>query len=227
MVDDKTPGKVQENAPRDHVRELSLAEHPFVARPPVDMQRDDVDRFEEFFQRRTMFCIAHGQLVGGVVEPDRHAERFGEDRELRADIAVADDTEAPAAHLVAPLGRFIPDPFVHLAGFVREPPLERNYLGYDELDNAARIGKGSVENGRPVGTRTCKVYLVRPDTKSAHRQQVRHVPHRYRSRRGGDDGGPAGVLGVHVEIFLIPSTSTCAKRSSSSPSDKALSEVST
>ena len=74
MVDDKTPGKVQENAPRDHVRKLRLAEHPFVARPPVNMQRDDVDRSEELFQRRTMLCITHGQLVGSVVEPDRHAE---------------------------------------------------------------------------------------------------------------------------------------------------------
>src|ERR1700733_10525730 len=116
-----------------------------------------------------MFCIAHGQLVGGVVEPNRHAERLGKDGERRADIAVADYTEAPAAHLVAPLGRFIPDPFVHLAGFIGEAPLERNYHRYDELDAAARIGKGSVENSRPMGTGTCKVYLVGPDAKSPSR----------------------------------------------------------
>ena len=154
-------------------RELRLAEHALVARPPIDVQGDDVDRLEELFQRRTAFCVAQGQLVGGVVEPHRHAERLGQHRQLRADIAVADDAEAPAPDLVAPLGRFVPDPFVHLAGFVGQAPLQRDYLRDHELDDAAGIGEGSVENGHPVGARAGKVYLVGPDAKSAHGQQVR------------------------------------------------------
>ena len=83
--------------------------------------------------------VAQGQLVGRVVKPDGHPEALGQYRQLRADIAVADDPETPAPHLVAPLGRFVPDTLVHLAGLVGQPPLHRDYLGYYELDDTAGI----------------------------------------------------------------------------------------
>jgi hypothetical protein len=51
--------------------------------------------------------------------------------------------------------------------------MKRNYLRNDELDNASRIRKRSIENGRPVGARAREIYLVRPNAKSAHSEQVR------------------------------------------------------
>ena len=76
MVDDKTAGEVEEQAPVAHPHEFRLAKKAPVARPAVDVQRDDVDRLEEFVQRRATFRVTEGQFVRRVVEPDRHPEPF-------------------------------------------------------------------------------------------------------------------------------------------------------
>ena len=159
--------------PAAHAAEFCLAEQTSVGRPAVDVQRDYVDRFEELFQRRTAFCVTEGQLVGTVVKPDRHAERFSQDRKLRPDIAVPDNAKAPASDLVAPFCRFVPHPFVHFAGLVGKAALQGDYLGYDELDDAARVGKGSVEHAHPMSSGRPQVYLVGPDAEGAHGEQVR------------------------------------------------------
>ena len=173
VVDDEPTGKVEEQATLPHPGELGLAEKPPVVGPAVHVQGDDVDRLEQLFERGTPFGIAQRQFVAGVVEPHRHAQGFGQHRQLRADVPVTHDAQAPAPDLVAALGRLVPDPLVHLARLVGQAPLEGDYLRDHQFDNAAGIGEGGVEHGHAVGTGGPEVDLVGADTEGAHRQQVR------------------------------------------------------
>ena len=52
--------------------------------------------------------IAVAQLVGVVVVDHAHADRLGEHGKLAADVAVADDAERLAAHLIGADGALVP-----------------------------------------------------------------------------------------------------------------------
>src|SRR3712207_9126669 len=64
-------------------------------------QGDDVGLGQQLAQRRDGAGVAVRQLAGAVVVDHPHAEGLGQHRELAADVAVADDAQRPAAHLVA------------------------------------------------------------------------------------------------------------------------------
>ena len=86
-------------------------------------------------------CVAERQLVGNVVEVHPHAERLGDDRQLAADVAVADDAERAAAYLVGAFGRLVPDAGVHPGVLVGQMPGQRDDLGDGQLDDAAGVGE--------------------------------------------------------------------------------------
>ena len=69
------------------------------------------------------------------------------------------------------------------------------------------LEKGALKTATPWALALGQVYLVRPDAKGAHSQQV----------RGGFERRVAGTW----VLLLIPSTSTSGKRASSSSSGKA------
>ena len=173
MVDHEPAGQVQEQAPGTHAGELVGPEKPTVSRPSVDMQGDDVGLLEELVEAGAAPRVAERELVGGVVEDDRHAERFGEHRELAADVAVAHDAEGAAAYLMAAGRRLVPDPLVHQGVFDGQPAGQSDEFGDGELDDAAGVGEGGVEDGDPRGAGRAQVDLVGADAERADRQQLR------------------------------------------------------
>ena len=135
IVDDEAAGQVEEQRARLHAVELPLAEHALVGRPSVHVQGDDVGLGEQVGQRRAAARVAQRKPVGGVEEEHLHAEVLGEDGELGADVAVADDPERAAADLVRPVGRLVPDTGVHQLVLLGEPARHRDDLGDRELDH--------------------------------------------------------------------------------------------
>ena len=171
-VDDHAAGSVDEHRAGLHLVELLRAEQPGVAGATVDVQRDDVGLGEQGVQRRHPARVAVGESVGGVVEDHAQPERLGDDRELRADVAVADDAEHPAADLVGALGGLVPQAVVHLLRLLRQSSRERDDLADDELDDAAGVGVGRVEGSDPVGCGRVEVDLVGADAEGPDREQI-------------------------------------------------------
>ena len=105
------------------------------------------DSLEQLVEAADPAGVAVGEPVGGVEEDHPQAEGLGEVAELGADVAVADDAEGPAAHLVAALRRLVPDPGVHLLGLLGQPAGQRDDLADHQLHDAARVGVRRVEGG--------------------------------------------------------------------------------
>ena len=72
------------------------------------MQADDVGVGEQGVERGHGAGVAQRQAAFDVVVEHVHAEQFGEDADLRADVAVADDAEGFAAGFVRAGGVFHP-----------------------------------------------------------------------------------------------------------------------
>ena len=111
------------------------------------MDGDKVRLREEGRQRFDLAGRAERHDIDDVVEDDAHPKRFGEDRELRPDVAIANDPEDLPADLPAALGLLIPDSLAHLEAALKVLSRKRNDLGYDEFGYGTRVGEGGVENG--------------------------------------------------------------------------------
>ena len=122
--------------------------------------------------RRGAARIAQRQLVGRVVEDDAHAEVLGQDGELGADVAVADDAQRATADLVRAVGRLVPDAGVHALVLLGQPAGQRDELGNGQLDDAAGIGERCVEDGDTALGGRGQVDLVRADAERAHGEQI-------------------------------------------------------
>ena len=84
---------------------------------PSTCRRDDVGDLEQLVEADAAARVAERQLVGGVVEDHPHAECLGHDRQLGADVAVADDAERAAADLMRAAGGLVPHAGVHRPSF--------------------------------------------------------------------------------------------------------------
>ena len=105
---------------------------------------------KQLMQARDRLGIAVAKLVGVVVEDDLHAERFGEIGQLRADIAVADDAERLAPHLVAVVGGLVPAALMGGIGTRDDPAQQDDDLADHQFRHAARVGKRRVEHRNPA-----------------------------------------------------------------------------
>ena len=114
-VDGDAAREVEEERTRLHQLEFVVAEQAGVSRTSVDVQGHDIGDDEQRLKRRATGRVAEREFVIGVVEIDLEAEGFGDDRQLAADVAVADDAEAATADFVAAGGRFVPDAGVHVS----------------------------------------------------------------------------------------------------------------
>jgi hypothetical protein len=61
---------------------------------------------------------------------------------------------------------------VHLQRAITQLAGKRDDLGDDQLSNAARVGKGRVEDGNTMLGRIVQVYLVCPDAEAADDEEV-------------------------------------------------------
>ena len=118
--------------------------------------------------------VAERELVGGVVEVHGHAEVLGQHRQLGADVAVADDAQLAAAHLVAARPRTCPTcPACICAFFSVSRRAMRDDLGQRQLDHAAGVGERRVEHRDAAPARRGQVDLVGADAEGADRHQIR------------------------------------------------------
>jgi len=185
VVDNEATREVEEHRARAHPGELSGAEQPGVARPAVHVQGDDVGHLEELVHAGEPPGVAKGEPLGGVVEHHRHAQCLGEHRELRADVAVADDAQHPAAHLVGAVGGLVPDPGVQGLVPVCQPSHQGDHLGQGDLDHRAGVGERCVEDRDATLGRCPHVDLVGADAEGADRPEI-----------GGLRQDPLGHLGL-------------------------------
>ena len=132
---------------------------------------------EQLVERADAAGVAVGEPVGGVEEDDAQAHRLGQVGQLGADVAVADDAEGAAAHLVAALGRLVPDAGVHLVGLLGQPASQRDDLGDHQLDHAAGVGVRRVEGRHAPAGGGVEVDLVGPDAEGADGLQVGRGEH--------------------------------------------------
>ena len=172
VVDDHAARGVDEQRARLHLLELLVTEEAGVARAPVDVQGHHVRLRQQVVQRRHPLRVAVREPVVGVEVDDPEPDRLGDHGELRADVAVADDPEHPAADLVAAVRGLVPDPVVHPQGLLRQPPRERDDLADHELDHAPGVGVRRVERGHAPARRRCEVDLVGADAERTHRDEV-------------------------------------------------------
>ena len=92
--------------------------------------------------------IAQRQLGDHVEKRHLHAQRLGQHRQLGADVAVADDAQRPAAHLVAAPGRLVPDPVVHPQRLLAQPAGEGDDLaGLNGQRDAGKCGVAAETSG--------------------------------------------------------------------------------
>jgi hypothetical protein len=204
------PAMCPEQRPRAHRGEFGLAEEAAVAGAPVHVQGDGLRGRQQLGQGRAAPRVAERELVGDVVEVHRHAQVLGQHGQLGADVAVADDAELAAAHLVAAGGRLVPVAGVHLGVLHRQPAGHGDDLGQRELDHAARVGERGVEHRDPAPARRGQVDLVHADAERADRDQVRGLVQDPR----GDLGAGSQAKQVHAaqrvdELILAERTWQC------------------
>ena len=162
-VDDRPAAQVEEERARAHLGELLGSEHAGVLRTAVDVQGHGLRLCQELLEGVDAAGVAEREPVHEVEEEHPHAQCLGHDRQLGADVAVPDDAQRPASHLVRPDGRLVPDACVHVAVAVREPAGHGDDLGDGELHHRARVGVGGVEHGDPVVGGGLQVDLVGAD----------------------------------------------------------------
>jgi site-specific DNA recombinase len=172
MVDHEPAGQVEEQRPRPHRGELGRAEEAAVTVPPVHVQGDGLHRIEQLGQGGAAPRVAQGQLVGDVVEADGHAQVLGQHGQLGADVAVADDAQLAATHLMAPGCGLVPHARMHLGVLLRQPPGHGDDLGQGELHHTARIGERRVEHRDAVPAGRGQVDLVDADRERSDRDQA-------------------------------------------------------
>ena len=124
-------------------------------------------------------------------------------RQLGADVAVADDAERAAAHLVGALGGLVPHAVVHQRVLLRQPPGERDDLGDRQLDDGAGVGERRVEHRDAAPGRGGQVDLVRADAERADGEQVgRGLEHALGDMGLGADAKQADAPELLDELVL-------------------------
>ena len=162
------------------------------------MQGDEVGLGQHGLQGLRRAVVAHRQLRRDVVEQDLHADRLGQDADLRADVAVADDAERLAADLVGGRGTLPPPALVHLPRAIRQAAGEGDDLGDHQLRDAAGVAERGVEDGDAPLARGVEGHLVRADAEGPEREQAAGLG----EHPLGDLGPAADPEDVHVPDLL-------------------------
>jgi hypothetical protein len=133
---------------------------------------DKVGLREKYRHRLDLASGTEGHEVDDVVEEDAHPERFGEYRELRADVTIADDPKGLSTDLPAVLGLLVPGALTQLEGALKVLPREGDDLGYDELGHGTRVGEGRVEDRDASFCSGDQIDLVYADTEAPDNEEL-------------------------------------------------------
>ena len=156
----ETAGQIDENRILLHMGELVLTEETGIGLAAIDMQSDHIGLLEQLVQRGATVSIAHGKLLFDVVEHHTHAKRLGDDGKLGADIAVADDTERLASHLVGAGSGLIPHAMLHVMGVRGNAAHQADDIADDQFHHGAGVRIWSIEYGDAMLARIVKIDLI-------------------------------------------------------------------
>ncbi|CAM4433948.1 hypothetical protein STPA111741_17515 [Stenotrophomonas pavanii] len=174
-----------------HLRQLGAADHPLRGRGLRHVQGDDVGAGQQVVQAGRGTRIAQRQLGFHVVEDHLHAQRFGQHADLGADVAIADDAQGLATHLMAAAGRLRPAAAMALGVLLRNATGQHDRLGDHQLGHAAGVGVGRIEHRDAGQLGRVQVDLVGADAEAAHRDQAlglgQHLGAELGARTDADD----------------------------------------
>ena len=182
IVHDEATAGVDENCAGLDLLKFAAADEVAIFGAAIDVESDEIGGFEKLGEGAAFAGVAEDEFHVDVIEINFHAEGFGENGELRADFAVADDAELFAANFVAALGGFIPLAAVKLLAFCDDAAGEEKNFAEDHFDDAARAAVGRVENGDAAFGAGVEVELVGADAECADGRKIGGV----REERRGD-----------------------------------------
>ena len=171
-VDDRAATVIDQVGAALHQAEFSFSDHAMRGRRFRNMKADNVAVSQQTLKAFDRFGIAVAKPVGVIVIDDLHAHPFGKGRELRSDIAVSDNSERPAPHLVAVGRGFVPAAPVSLRGARENSPKQHDDFSDHQLRDAAGVGEGSVEDRNAALARRIEVDLVGSDAEAPHGDQA-------------------------------------------------------
>ena len=133
------------------------------------------------------------QFAFDIVVENPHADVFGENAQLRSDMAVADDTQYLAPGFEGTLGRFPPNAVMGERGSFRHAAQQEKRLAQNQFRDRARVGIRSVENGDSPFPRGHQVNLIRADAKTPDAKELfrmgKNIPRQLGARPDADDLG--------------------------------------
>mmetsp|Transcript_2767 Transcript_2767/g.7745 ORF Transcript_2767/g.7745 Transcript_2767/m.7745 type:complete len:439 (-) Transcript_2767:31-1347(-) len=179
--DDLAAAGVQQEGALPHLADLLLADQVDRGGEVRHVQGDEIRSGEELLHGGHLRRVAHGQLGDDVVVDHLHAHGLRAHRQLRADVAVADEAEGLAADLEAAHRLLEPGAAMHGGRAVADLAGQADDVPDDELRHAAGVREGGVEDRDALRLRGLQIDLVGADAEAAHRQ---HLVHRRDDLRG-------------------------------------------
>ena len=129
-----------------HARQLIVPDHVLGVGCFRHMQRDDVCACQQIAECVRWLDVTVAQLIARVEINDAHAHGFGKVRELRANVAIADNTKCLAADFVRAVCVFVPLAMMGANRLREDPAHQHDNLGNRQFGNAPGIRKWCVEN---------------------------------------------------------------------------------
>eukprot|EP00048_Salpingoeca_helianthica_P003874 m.71402 g.71402 ORF g.71402 m.71402 type:complete len:440 (+) comp12941_c1_seq1:102-1421(+) len=171
-VDHVAPASIDEIAARPHLGNLRGANHATRACIGRHMQRHKVGALQQGCQRGHRLGCPQRQLGHNVVEDDLHAQRLGNNGQLRPDVPVAHQPQHLAAHFKATVCCLLPRALVQLHRPVCCLPGQHDDLGQHQLGDAAGVAVRAVEDRDAMLRRGGKVHLVGADAEAAGAEEA-------------------------------------------------------
>ena len=171
-VDDGPARGVDEHGVRLHGLDFLFPDQPLGRRRLRDVERHHVGLGQDALEVGDGPGVAEREHVGGVVEHDAHPQALGQDRELLANVAVADDAERLAPDLAARPDALGPLAAVSLGVLFRHTAQQQDGLGQDQLGDRPRVRERGVKDGHALLGRGLEVDLVGADAERADGDQL-------------------------------------------------------
>lgn len=171
-VDDATTAGVDKVRTSLHLLELSSGDHVASLGEIGDVEGDKVGLAQKLLKSRDLAGGTKSHQGNDIVVDDVHTHSLSEDRQLRTNVTVADNSQSLASNLPALGADLVPGTTVHLVGSVAELTGKGDDLGNDKLSDTARVGEGGVEDGDTILGGKLEVDLVGTNTEAADDEEV-------------------------------------------------------
>ncbi len=162
---------VEEEGAFFHPADLFLANHAHRIGGARHVEGHHIGAFHEIAHVDDPGGVTHAELVHDVVVEDAHAEGLGENGDLLADVAIADDAEGLSTHFRAACRGLVPFAGVGIFYLAIESAEEHTNIGHDELGHGARVGVGRIKDGNSPMFGRVQIHLVGADTEGTEGQE--------------------------------------------------------